>query len=310
MISATDIFGRIFDIKRFSLHDGPGIRVAVHLKGCALSCLWCHNPEGISAGPLLMVRQELCIGCGMCIRSCPNGAISEREGRIITDRQRCTACGACVAQCPASAREICGVDMSAAEVADAVLSDEPFFRSEDPAMRGGVTLSGGEPLAQPEFCIALLETLGEKGIHRVIDSSGYVSEEVICRAADHCELFLYDIKHMNSEKHREYTGAGNELILSNLRKLSLRGSRIRLRVPFIPGLNTDDENINAIAEMAASLDGMDGVNILPYHKAAAEKHKRWGIPFRLPGMREPTEEELQHAREIFAKKGIVALIGG
>ena len=302
--------GRIFDIKRFSLHDGPGVRVAIHLKGCALSCLWCHNPEGISAGPLLMIRPELCIGCGMCIRSCPNNAISEREGKIVTDRQRCTACGVCAEQCPANAREICGVDMDAAELVKAVLADEPFFHSDDPAKMGGVTLSGGEPLAQPEFCIELLDILGKKGIHRVIDTSGQASEEVICRAAEYCELFLYDIKHMDSAKHREYTGAGNELVLSNLKELSRRGSRIRIRVPFIPGLNTDDENINAIAGLAASLDGIDGVNILPYHKAAAEKHKRWGIPYRLPGMREPTEEELRHAQELFSKRGIVALIGG
>jgi len=304
------VTGRIFDIKRFSLHDGPGVRVAIHLKGCALSCLWCHNPEGISAGPLLMIRPELCIGCGMCIRSCPNNAISEREGKIVTDRQRCTACGVCAEQCPANAREICGVDMDAAELVKAVLADEPFFHSDDPAKMGGVTLSGGEPLAQPEFCIELLDILGKKGIHRVIDTSGQASEEVICRAAEYCELFLYDIKHMDSAKHREYTGAGNELVLSNLKELSRRGSRIRIRVPFIPGLNTDDENINAIAGLAASLDGIDGVNILPYHKAAAEKHKRWGIPYRLPGMREPTEEELRHAQELFSKRGIVALIGG
>jgi len=305
-----NITGKVFDIKRFSLHDGPGIRVSVHLKGCGLSCIWCHNPEGISKKPLLMLRPDFCIACGSCLKACTNGALSEYEGSIVTNRKICAGCGACAALCPANAREICGQDMSAADVVKAVLADEAFFHSGDPAKRGGVTLSGGEPLEQPEFSFALLELLGQKGIHRVIDTSGHVLEDVICRAADNCELFLYDIKHMDSVKHREYTGAGNERILSNLKKLSQRGSRIQIRIPFIPGLNTDDENINATAELAAALDGISGVNILPYHKFAEDKHKRWGFNYRLPDMREPSREELQHAQEIFAKKGLAAVIGG
>ena len=309
-MTGGDIIGRVFDIKRFALHDGPGIRVTVHLKGCALLCQWCHNPEGISAKPHLMVRHDLCIACGKCPEKCPQGAVSVREGKIITDRQSCTACGACVGICPAGAREICGIDMRAADVANAVLKDEQFFHFDDPAKRGGVTLSGGEPLAQPEFCMALLDLLGQKGIHRAIDTSGHVPEDVICLAADHCELFLYDIKHTDTAKHREYTGAGNELILSNLSRLSQKGSRIQIRIPFIPGMNTDDENINAVAELAARLDGITGVNILPYHSAAADKHKRWGFKYRLIDMREPSQEELQHAQELFIKKGLATVIGG
>ena len=309
-LSGEHIYGRVFDIKRFSLHDGPGIRVAVHLKGCRLSCHWCHNPEGISAKPLLMLRHDLCIGCGKCLESCVNGAITKNGEKKITDRQRCTACGACAGLCPANAREICGKDMNVEEAAKAVLADEAFFFSYDPAKRGGVTLSGGEPLEQPEFCMALLDSLGKKGIHRVIDTSGHVPESVICEAANHCELFLYDLKHMDTVKHREYTGAGNELILSNLKKLSQIGSKIQIRVPFIPGVNSDDANINAVAELTAALDGICGVNILPYHKAAADKHKRWGFRYRLEGLREPPEEELQHARDLFAKKGLAAVIGG
>jgi pyruvate formate lyase activating enzyme len=158
--------------------------------------------------------------------------------------------------------------------------------------------------------MALLEIFGRKGIHRAIDTSGHVPEDIISRAAGHCELFLFDLKHIDTEKHREYTGMGNELILSNLKKLSQMGSRIQLRIPFIPGLNTGNENINAIADLAAGLNGITGVNILPYHKAAADKHKRWGFDYMLKDMREPSIEELERAREIFVKKGLVAIIGG
>jgi pyruvate formate lyase activating enzyme len=200
--------------------------------------------------------------------------------------------------------------MSATDVAKAVFADELFFNTGDPAKKGGVTLSGGEPLEQPEFCMTLLDLLGRKGIHRVIDTSGHVPEDVIRKAADRCELFLYDLKHMDSAKHREYTGVGNELILSNLKKLSELGSRIQIRIPLVPGLNSDDENINTIAELIAALDGINGVNILPYHKAATGKHKRLGFDYRLPDLREPTEEELQHAKDLFTQKGITTIIGG
>ena len=304
------VLGRVFDIKRFTLHDGPGIRVTVHLKGCPLSCQWCHNPEGIPPGPELLLRGAACILCGKCLKACSHGAVKYDEGRIVTIKDSCTSCGACSNFCPAGAREICGRDMSAEETALAVLADESFFHSEDPEKRGGITLSGGEPLYQGEFCFDLLSLLGRKGIHRVIDTSGYVPEEIIARAADHCELFLYDIKHMDTEKHRLYTGAGNDLILSNLRKLSFLGSRIQLRIPFIPGINTEDENITAIAEMAAGLTGITGVNILPYHKAAADKHRRRGIPFRAGEIADPQEAGLGRACEIFARKGLNAVIGG
>jgi pyruvate formate lyase activating enzyme len=254
-----------------------------------------------------MFRPDFCISCGKCPGACVHGAI--HADKFMPDRQRCAACGACVALCPANAREICGIDMTAADAAKAVLADESFFHSEAPAKRGGVTLSGGEPLEQPAFCFALLELLGQKGIHRVIDTSGHVPEDVICKAADHCDLFLYDIKEMDTEKHRMFTGVGNELILSNLVKLSQLGCRIQIRVPFIPGFNTEEENINAIAELAAGL-GITGVTILPYHKAAADKHKRWGIPYRPGDIREPTEADLQYAAGVFAKKGLDAVIGG
>jgi pyruvate formate lyase activating enzyme len=304
------IVGNVFDIKRFALHDGPGTRVTVHLKGCPLSCLWCHNPEGKSARPGFLFRPDFCVDCGVCVNVCSHAAITKKENRIETDRGRCVSCGDCAAVCPANAREICGKVTRPDEIVKAALADEAFFRSGDAARQGGVTLSGGEPLAQPEFCFELLRQFGRHGVHRVIDTSGHVPENVILEAARHCELFLYDIKHMDTEKHREYTGAGNELILSNLKKLSETGSQIQIRVPFIPEINSDDKNINAIAELIHALGGIRGVNILPNHKAAADKHRRWGFDYALGETREPNETELRRAVQLFENKGIAAIIGG
>lgn len=303
------IRGTVFDIKRFALHDGPGIRVTLHLKGCPLSCLWCHNPEGRAPGPQLLLRPDCCIACGLCLDVCTHHAISGKNS-IYTDMQRCTGCGACAAVCPANAREICGAEMSAHDAVKAVLADEAFFYSDDPAQRGGVTLSGGEPLEQPEFCMALLRLLGQYHIHRALDTSGYVPEPLICAAAEYCDLFLYDLKFMDTEQHRKYIGFGNEQILSNLKKLSELGSSIQIRVPFIPGLNDDDENIGAAAEFTACLNGISGVNILPYHKASMDKYRRWGWEYLLKDIREPAEAELRHAAELFEQKGISVQIGG
>lgn len=309
-----EITSRIFDIKRFALHDGPGTRVTVHLMGCPLSCLWCHNPEGISKNPMLLVRSNLCVCCGKCLDVCRNGAVTKKDGVIVTNMQVCTACGTCATMCTADAREICGVDIGVKEAANAVLADESFFYDEsfidgDVHSRGGVTLSGGEPLAQPDFCMALLDLLGGKGVHRVIDTCGHISEEIILKAAERCELFLFDIKHMDTVKHRELTGAGNELILSNLKKLCKAGSLVQLRIPFIPGINTDESNLNAVAELAAGLD-ITGVRILPYHKMAEDKHRRFGLIFRLKNAREPSSDELRYAQDVFARKGLAAVIGG
>ena len=275
-----------------------------------MACRWCHNPEGISGKPQLLFRNDLCVSCRICLKACTHKAISAHNDRIIFHRENCIACGSCSILCPANAREICGVEMTVDEIVKAVLADEPFFNSGNFNERGGVTLSGGEPLEQPEFCIALLKSLGQKGIHRVIDTSGNVPEETILEAASQCELFLYDIKHMDTEKHREFTGSGNELILSNLEKLSQSGSSIQLRLPFIPGINTDDENIRSVAELASSLNGITGINILPFHKAAIDKYRRWGITWASEKTPIPSEAELKHALELFAEKGLAAVIGG
>lgn len=297
--------GVVFDIKRYALHDGPGLRATVHLKGCPLSCWWCHNPEGIVMTPSVLFRPERCISCGACADSCREGALLFSGGAPFVDPILCTGCGACGELCPAAALERCGHEMEVGELIAELRKDELFFRDG-----GGVTFSGGEPLMQPEFMMESLSACGEEGWHRVVDTSGFVPEEVLLAAARNTELFLYDIKHMDSQKHRLYTGVGNEVILENLVRLAESGARINLRFPFLPGINGGDANVTALASFAAGLSGITAVNLLPYHPAAKGKHHRWGIEYKLPDLPPPTEHQLRHAAAIVEGYGLAVRIGG
>lgn len=297
--------GTIFDIKKYSIHDGPGIRTTVHLKGCPLSCWWCHNPESQSARPAVLFRSERCIACGTCVKACPNGAISVRSGSLATDAALCGCCGVCCAECPAGARELCGVTYTVSELMSEIRRDEIFFRSG-----GGVTFSGGEPLAQPDFLIELLDACGHEGYHRVVDTCGFAHGDVIAEAAKRTDLFLYDLKHMDSAKHKKYTGVGSDVILDNLSKISDAGAAINIRFPFMPGLNSDDKNVNALGEFVSKLRGVTAVNILPYHAVARGKHERWHIAYKLPDLLPPTGDETRHAAQILANYGLKVHIGG
>lgn len=296
------ISGVVFDIKKYSIHDGPGLRTTVHLKGCPLSCWWCHNPESISMTPAVLFRAERCIGCGRCADACPEGAVS--GGGLSFDRALCVGCGACEEACPAGARELCGRKMTVESLMDELRKDEIFFRE------GGVTFSGGEPLLQPEFLIAALEACGREGYHRTVDTCGFARSESLLAAAKNADLFLYDLKHMDSEKHRLYTGAGNEVILENLALLTQAGAAVNIRFPFMPGINDDDGNVAALASFVSGLKGVTSVNILPYHTAAKGKHDRWGLEYRLPGMLPPTGHQLESAARIIESYGLNARIGG
>ena len=231
----------MFDIKRYALHDGPGIRVSVHLKGCPLSCLWCHNPESQSFQPQLLFRPERCVMCRMCVDACPNGAVS---AEIKTNYKLCDGSGKCADVCPADAREICGRETAADGVMRAVMKERIFFEQSG----GGVTLSGGEPLAQFDFAMALLEECKKNGIQTAVDTCGFVDSRNLLAAAAMTDIFLYDVKHMDAERHRELTGVDNEVIKSNLVRLGESGARINARVPFIPGVNADEANVRATGE--------------------------------------------------------------
>lgn len=298
--------GIVFDIRRYSIHDGPGIRTTVFLKGCPLACTWCHNPESQPVGPAGLHRRDRCIGCGECLAVCPEQCLSRGADGIVTDASRCVHCGACCGACPAEARELVGRPMSVAGVLDEILKDETFYDESG----GGVTFSGGEPLAQGEFLVALLWACGHSDIHRAVDTSGLADPELLARVAEHTDLFLYDLKIMDGAEHRRHTGVENGLILRNLQMLSKLGARLRIRIPLIPGINMDARNLDAAGGFIAALPTRCPVDLLPYHDWAKGKYSKFNLPF-LPGtIAPPREAEVEGAAQRLRRFGLEVGIGG
>ena len=265
--------GRIFDVQRFAIHDGPGIRTTVFLKGCPLRCWWCHNPEGVVAGTQLSYEVDKCTGCGSCFDVCEHGAHRMVDDEHVVDRQVCVVCGNCADRCRGQALEAVGRDATVAEVLDEVRRDEPFYETSG----GGMTLSGGEPLLQVDFCEALLSAGKEAGLHCAIQTCGYGPWERYERILTDVDMVLFDLKETDPERHVEYTGVGNELILDNLRALHDAGVGILLRLPIVPGLNDRPEHFRAVAGIAADLPGLLGVEIMPYHRLGLSKIQRFGL---------------------------------
>lgn len=268
-----DAQGLIFDIKHFAVHDGPGVRVTIFLKGCPLNCIWCHSPESQNTGPELLLDREKCIGCKNCVKACPTGAISSPG---IIEREACTLCGACVDVCYAGSIEQIGKMMPINEILQTVEKDRGILQDSG----GGVTLSGGDPMAQPEFTINLLRKLKDSGYHTALDTSGYASWSLFDQALRYTDLILYDLKHIDSAKHLQYTGKDNKLILGNLNKAKRLNKHVWIRVPLIPGLNDNEEHLTALARHVKSL-GVDRTFFLPYHTLGVPKYESLGRKYIL-----------------------------
>ena len=298
--------GQVFNIQRFSVHDGPGIRTAVFLKGCPLACAWCHNPEGISLRPEIVATPSRCIGCGECVAACPQGLPCPRQSPTVEDTESCLLCGACVDACPTEARQRVGRSMSVAEVVEIVSKDRIFYDDSG----GGVTYSGGEPLRQAPFLRAALEACQSIGLHTAVDTCGLAAEEDLLSVAEVTDLFLFDIKMMDDSRHRRFTGVSNRLILSNLQALGRAEQRIWVRVPVIPGINDEMENLLATAELAASIPAVERVCLLPYHSLGESKSKTPDREARVPDLKAPTPDRMQYLVEVVEAAGVTASIGG
>ncbi len=291
--------GRVFNVQRYSLHDGPGIRTTVFLKGCPARCLWCHNPESQSFAPEVLVVETRCVSCGTCVTVCPHGAPPPGSGL-------CDACGACVLACPAGARQLAGRETTVDAVMEEVRRDRVFYEESG----GGVTFSGGEPLAQPGFLQALLEASRAAGLHTAVDTCGFSPRERLLALAPLVDLFLFDVKLVDDARHLALTGLPAAPILDNLRALAAVHADVWIRVPVVPGHTDAEADVAATAALVAGLPGVRHVSLLPYHRTGAPKARRLGREYALPGLAPPPTEHLEALAELFRVHGLAVQIGG
>ena len=299
--------GRVFNVQRFAVHDGPGVRTTVFLKGCPLACWWCHNPESRAAQPEVSIVADRCIQCGSCLEVCEHGAVVRlADGSYSVDPVHCTVCGECTEACPTNSRRILGEDRTVDDIIGEVVKDRVFFEESG----GGVTVSGGEPLAQPDFLLALLAESRERGVHTCVDTSGLAGERTLLQVAGMTDLFLYDIKLIDDNRHREFSGVDNRVILSNLAVLARIGAEVWVRVPFIPGINDDRADLDALAAFLGGLERRYPVFLLPYHLIAQDKYGRLGYEYPLVGLEPPSVAQVQTAAARLRDKGLQVTIGG
>ena len=300
----TIVNGMVFDIQRFSTHDGPGIRTTVFLKGCTMRCLWCHNPESIQPEPELQVFPGKCIGCSKCIQVCPAGAHQIQGGQKGFDRAKCIRCGKCAESCCADALVLTGRSMSADEVMEVIEKDRAFYGKSG----GGVTFSGGEPVLQIGFLAGLLKECKRRGLHTVVETSGNVPWTSLLEIVPCTDLFLYDLKAMDETVHRHATGAGNKRILENLCKLSAQGAFVHVRVPVIPGVNNTYENMEAMSDFILGIHGVEQVEFIPFHRMASAKYESLDLEYSARDIVPPEKSELAAWAEFFTCRGIKASV--
>lgn len=291
--------GIIFNIQRFSIHDGPGIRTIVFLKGCPLNCIWCANPESQNKKKQVMYSKKECRMCGICQKVCPNGAIYiEKYKGVVIDREKCMVCGTCIEECIPMALKIVGKELSVEEIKKEVMKDSSFFRRD-----GGITLSGGEAMAQKDFAAKLLKEFHDLCIHTAVETCGQVEYETIEAILPYCDLFLYDIKEMNSLKHKEFIGMGNEKILENLLKLGKTDAKIWIRMPIIAGYNDNPKEVCTVADIARQIRNLERIELLPYHNLGVSKYERLGKTYELDReMPPPTQERLYALKKVIEQE--------
>lgn len=288
---------RIFEIKRFAVHDGDGIRTTVFFKGCPLKCVWCHNPEGIDFKPELAYYENKCINCGECIRVCPNNAHTIEKGVHIFNRKKCTGCGNCEEVCLGNALTLYGEEVTEDELLPKLLEDKEFYENSN----GGVTLSGGECLMQSDFCAELLKKLKENGINTAVDTCGFVPQQAIDKVIPYTDVFLYDMKAYDEDIHIKCTGYSNKLILENIKYIDSCNKAIEVRIPYVPDYNSDQ--IEKIAVFLKDLENLTKVRVLPYHNYAGSKYTSLAKENTLPTQL-PTDSEMEDARTILRKYGL------
>jgi len=299
----------IFDIKRYAIHDGPGIRTTLFVKGCPLRCVWCHNPESWSPERQRLYKKGKCIGCQSCVNACPVGALQLTQDGIQPTGEACILCGACAEACPALAMEICGREYPMEELMEIVESERGVMQDSG----GGVTVSGGEPLMHPDYTLQLLRELGRRGFHRAVDTTLLAAPETVEAVAAECELLMVDLKVMDPSVHKRYTGVSNELVLSNLRLLAAIGTPYWIRIPLIREVNASEENITATADFLRSLERRpDMVDLLPYHDIGKGKHERMGTTYNPAGLSlsSPDGRELARCESLLTAAGLPVRIGG
>ena len=296
----TDLIqGWVFDIQRYSINDGPGIRTTVFFKGCPLGCLWCDNPESQFKMPELLYLPSLCINCHRCVATCPHGATTVGpDDRIRIDRGLCQVCGKCVETCPTGARVIVGELKTVEEVYQIVSKDTLFYRNSG----GGMTASGGEPTHQPEFLKSLLTRCQEAGLHTALDTCGLIDWKTLEKILEHVDLVLFDLKHMDSETHRKLTDVGNEIILNNLESMAKLKSVV-VRIPLVPGYTDSKANIEASGQFLSHI-GVSRVDVVPYHQLGVGKYERLGKKYALSGVEAMSDERTEICMQILERYGL------